>query len=120
MDLTLTITPHPPLHEKQEREQEQELTMPTKSTPPTNPSPSAVTADPPTAAQKSAATVMRHKEERRAESLDDIRRQTANGTLVIRQMTTEQHDAASETARQTRTRNDSRVKRYRAADDPAA
>jgi hypothetical protein len=93
--------------------------MPNKSSPP-SPSPSVITADPPTAAQKSAATVMRHKEERRAESLDDIRRQTADGTLVIRQMTAEQHDAASEVARQTRTRNDSRVKRYRAPDTPAA
>jgi hypothetical protein len=75
---------------------------------------------PPTAAQKSAATVARHKDERRAESLQRISEQTADGSLVIRHMTTEQHDAASEVARQTRTRNDARVRRYRAPDTPAA
>jgi hypothetical protein len=92
--------------------------MPTQSFPTSDPSPSGGADGPPTSAQKSAATLRRHKQQRRAESLDDIRRQTADGTLVIRQMTAEQHDAASEDARQTRTRNDSRTKRYRAPSTP--
>jgi hypothetical protein len=38
-------------------------------------------------AQKGAATVRRHRQDRRAESLRQIREQIADGTLVIRQMT---------------------------------
>jgi hypothetical protein len=44
------------------------------------------------AATKGAATARRHKEERRADRLDEIRRQIADGTLVIRRMTP-QHEA---------------------------
>ncbi len=39
------------------------------------------------AAQKGAATVRRHAQDRRDESLSRIREQIADGTLVIRQMT---------------------------------
>jgi anti-sigma28 factor (negative regulator of flagellin synthesis) len=39
------------------------------------------------AAAKGAATIQRHKEERRADNLAQIRAQIANGTLVVRQMT---------------------------------
>jgi hypothetical protein len=88
--------------------------MPTKSSKPTNPSPPAIHDGPTTAATKSASTVQRHKDERRAERLSEIRGQTAAGTLVIRQMTVEEHDAASELARETRTRNEARLGRYRA------
>ena len=87
---------------------------------PRNASPPVHDGQPRTAAEKSAATVARHKDERRAESLQRISEQTADGSLIIRHMTTEQHDAASEVARQTRTRNDARVRRYRAPDTPAA
>src|ERR1035441_9541052 len=52
-----------------------------------DPAPAAVDA-PPTTAQKTAATVQRNKAERREERLEDIRAQTANGSLVVRQMTT--------------------------------
>lgn len=94
--------------------------MPTPSTPPSNASPSIAGGHTPTAAQKSAATLARHKDERRAESLQRISEQTADGSLIIRQMTTEQHSAASEDARQTRTRNDARVRRYKTPGTPAA
>jgi len=47
-------------------------------------------------AAKGAATLRRHKEERRAESLAQISAQIANGTLVVRQMTTEQRQAPFE------------------------
>jgi hypothetical protein len=77
-----------------------------------NPTPGATTTEPPTTAQKSAATVARNKEQRRSESLDHIRAQTADGTLVIRQMTEEQRVTASETARLTRERNASRTRSY--------
>ena len=58
------------------------------------------------AAAKGAATLQRHKEERRADSLAQIRAQIANGTLVVRQMTIAQRKAASEAARRTRTPNE--------------
>lgn len=51
------------------------------------------------AATKGAATARRHREERRADRLNEIRAQVADGTLVIRQMTSEQHKAASHAAR---------------------
>jgi hypothetical protein len=78
MDLTIAVTSRTSVHEKQE------FTMPAKSSQPAKPSPPTPATGPPTAAQKSAATVMRHKEERRAESLNEIRQQTADGTLFIR------------------------------------
>jgi hypothetical protein len=59
-------------------------------------------------AQKAAATLRRHKDERRADSLQQIRAQTADGTLVVRQMTVAQHEAASQAARQTFARNEAR------------
>jgi hypothetical protein len=45
------------------------------------------------AAQKGAATVKRRKEERRVERLDEIQDQVADGTLVIRQMTSAERAA---------------------------
>jgi hypothetical protein len=57
------------------------------------PLPAATTLSSP--AQKAAATVLRHKDERRAERLREIRAQIADGTLVIRQMTDAEHETAS-------------------------
>jgi anti-sigma28 factor (negative regulator of flagellin synthesis) len=57
-----------------------------------------------------AATVLRHKAERRTERLEEIRAQIAAGTLVIRQMTVADHEAASQSARRTGARNAARVK----------
>jgi hypothetical protein len=68
-------------------------------------------------AKKTAATVLRHKQERRAESLAHIRSQTDEGTLVIRHMSDEELAAASQAARMTRTRNEARTRRYRSPDD---
>ena len=53
-------------------------------------------------AQKGAATLLRHKDERRAASLDQIRAQIADGTLVVRQMTDAERKAASQTAGESR------------------
>jgi hypothetical protein len=64
-------------------------------------------------AKKTAATVLRHKQERRAESLAHIRTQTDDGSLVIRQMSKEEQAAASQAARTTRARNEARTRRYR-------
>jgi hypothetical protein len=63
--------------------------------------------------QKSAITTMRRKQERRDERMREIRAQTADGTLVIRQMTPAQHDAAGEVARQTRSRIEARAQARR-------
>jgi hypothetical protein len=48
---------------------------------------------------KGQATVKRHKRERRADSLAQIRAQVADGTLVVRQMTPAERTAASGAAR---------------------
>lgn len=56
------------------------------------------------AAVKAAATVRRRQAERRADSLDQIRAQTAAGTLVVRQMTVAEHEAALETVRRIQAR----------------
>jgi hypothetical protein len=64
------------------------------------------------AAQKAAATVLRRQGERRAESLRQIQAQTADGTLVVRQMTSAEHADAAEAARRTRERNDARRPAY--------
>jgi hypothetical protein len=61
--------------------------------------PTAGTTSP---AQKGAATLLRHKNERRVDRLDEIRAQIANGTLVIRQMTDAEHKAAAPAAGETR------------------
>jgi hypothetical protein len=60
------------------------------------------------AGAKAAATLRRHKEERRVDSLSQIRAQIAAGTLVVRQMTPKQQEAASEAARQAQARNEAR------------
>jgi hypothetical protein len=62
-------------------------------------------------AAKTAATVRRRKEERRTDKLDQIQDQIADGTLVVRQMSAAEHEAASEVARQ---RLEAREKRGRA------
>jgi hypothetical protein len=82
-----------------------------KSTPATAAAGSTATA------RKTAATVLRHKQERRAESLREIQTQTDEGTLVIRHMSDEEQAEASEAARQTRARNEARTRRYRSPDD---
>jgi len=74
-------------------------------------------ASPSATAKKTAATVLRHKQERRAESLAHIRSQTDEGTLVIRHMSDEEQAAASQAARSTRTRNEARTRRYRSPDN---
>jgi hypothetical protein len=51
-------------------------------------------------AAKTAETVRRRKEERRTDKLDQIQDQIADGTLVVRQMSVAEHEAASEVARQ--------------------
>lgn len=61
-------------------------------------------------AAKGVATLRRHAEERRAEKLMDMRAQTANGSLVIRQMTAAELEIASQTAQQTRARNVARTR----------
>ena len=60
------------------------------------------------AAKKAVGTLRRHREARRADRLAEIRVEIANGTLVVRQMTAAEHEAASEAARQTRARNEAR------------
>jgi hypothetical protein len=65
-----------------------------------------------TGAQKSAATVQRRRDERRAERLREIRDQTAAGTLTIRQMTRQEHRGQIELARQARARHDLRPRGY--------
>jgi hypothetical protein len=106
MDLISPSRPAYPPHEE-------EPIMPTTSPTPADTSSPVLDDPPPTTAQKTAATVRRRKEERREESLRQIRAQTADGTLVIRQMTVEQQDAASALAGRTRERNDARTRRYR-------
>ncbi len=58
-------------------------------------------------AVKAAETVRRHQAERRADSLDQIRQQTAAGTLVVRQMTVAEHKAALQAVRRVQARNGS-------------
>jgi signal transduction histidine kinase len=53
------------------------------------------------AAAKGAATLQRHARERRDSDLADIRAQIANGTLVVRQMTSAERGAASGAPRRT-------------------
>lgn len=65
-----------------------------------------------TGARKSAATVQRRRDERRAERLREIRAQTADGTLTIRQMTRQEHRGQIELARQARARHDLRPRGY--------
>ena len=87
--------------------------MPKRSTPPDKPPSPETPAGSSATARKTAATVLRHKEERRAESLRQIQTQTDEGTLVIRQMNDDERAEASQAARQTRTRNQARTRRYR-------
>ncbi len=70
-----------------------------------------------TAAQKSAVTLKRRRDETRADKLRHIRAQTADGTLTIRHLTRQQHASALETAHQTRARNESRPRRYTSPDE---
>jgi anti-sigma28 factor (negative regulator of flagellin synthesis) len=99
------------------------MAMPTESsTPNTDPPNESIANDPrplatdarTSAATKGAATLRRHKEQRRAERLSEIRAEIADGTLVVRQMTAAQHNAPFQTARQTVARNEARLKLTRA------
>jgi hypothetical protein len=63
--------------------------------------------------QKAAATVQRHKKERRAESLRQIQAQTADGSLVVTHMTEAQREE-SRAARQAPGRSQT----HRPADTP--
>jgi hypothetical protein len=65
------------------------------------------TPEPNNSRHKAAATVQRHKKERRAESLRQIRAQTADGSLVVTQMTDAQREE-SRAARQAPERGQSR------------
>lgn len=69
-----------------------------------DPPPVLAAATPPSPAQKAAATVLRHKDERRTERLHEIRAQIADGTLVVRQMTDAEHKTASRAAVEIRTK----------------
>jgi hypothetical protein len=91
--------------------------MPEGPSPADKSGPSTAAAGSTATARKTAATVLRHKQERRAESLREIQTQTDEGTLVIRHMSDEEQAEASEAARQTRTRNEARTRRYRSPDD---
>jgi hypothetical protein len=64
-------------------------------------------------AERIAATVLRNKQQRRAERLSEIRSQTADGSLTIRHMTAAEHTAASEQVRVISKRNQIRQRRYR-------
>jgi hypothetical protein len=86
--------------------------MPNGPPPTDKTSPSTAAAGSTATAKKTAATVLRHKQERRAESLREIRTQTDAGTLVIRHMTDEEQAAASQLAGQARRRNEARTRRY--------
>jgi hypothetical protein len=103
MDLTPAQSPIPPSRTG--------AAMP-KSTSPTD-KPSITGGGRSVTAKKTAATVLRHKEERRAESLAHIRTQTDDGSLVIRHMSEDEQAAASQAARTTRARNEARTRRYR-------
>jgi hypothetical protein len=46
--------------------------------------------------EKRTATVRRRKEERRAERLDEMREQVADGSLVVRQMSDAERTSASQ------------------------
>ena len=81
------------------------------------PSPSTTGGGKSATARKTAATVLRHKQERRAESLRQIRAQTDEGTLVIRHMSDAEQAVASQAARTTRARNEARTRRYQSPDD---
>ena len=59
-------------------------------------------AAPSSPAQKGAATFLRHRDERRADRLHEIRAQIADGTLVVRQMTDAEHKAAFQAAGESR------------------
>ena len=91
--------------------------MPNRPSTTEKPAPSPSGDSRSTTAKKTAATVLRHKQERRAESLAHIRSQTDEGTLVIRHMSDAERAAASQAARATRTRNEARTRRYRSPDD---
>jgi hypothetical protein len=66
------------------------------------------------AARRGAATLLRRRNERRADSLDQIRAQIADGTLVIRQMTPAQQKAAARAARGALARNEARLEHTKA------
>jgi hypothetical protein len=91
--------------------------VPTSPSPTDKPSPASAGEGRSATAKKTAATVLRHKQERRAESLAHIQSQTNDGSLVIRHMSEEEQADASQAARSTRTRNEARAKRYRSPDD---
>jgi hypothetical protein len=91
--------------------------VPNRPSPTDQPTPKTTGDGRSATAKKTAATVLRHKEERRAESLAHIQTQTDDGSLVIRHMSEEEQVAASQAARSTRTRNEARTRRYRSPDD---
>ena len=91
--------------------------MPNRPSATEKPAPSPSADGRSTTASKTAATVLRHKQERRAESLRQIRAQTDEGTLVIRHMSDAEQAVASQAARTTRARNEARTRRYQSPDD---
>jgi hypothetical protein len=66
------------------------------------------------AARRGAATLLRRRNERRADTLDQMRAQIADGTLVVRQMTPAQQKAASRAARGALARNAARLEHTKA------
>ena len=67
----------------------------------------------PTVAQRTAATLVRRKEELRSKRLSEMREQIDDGTLQIRQMTVAERLAASKVARSIGERNQARQRRPR-------
>lgn len=89
--------------------------MPMSSTPnsdranvPGSKAPGLLGGDERTRGVKKAVGTFQRREEARVDRLAEIRVQIANGTLVVRQMTAAEREAASEAARQTRARNEAR------------
>jgi hypothetical protein len=91
------------------RETREELAMPSESSTPTveparpNSGLPVVPDARSRSAAKGVATVLRRKEERRADSLAAMREQIADGTLVVRQMTSAERTGHAEAARRTAT-----------------
>ena len=110
MDLTLTA-------QSEYSARRRGAAVPNSPSPTHKPSPATTGEGRSATAKKTAATVLRHKAERRAESLAHIQTQTNNGSLVIRHMSEEEQAAAAQAARSTRTRNEARTRRYRSPDE---
>jgi hypothetical protein len=100
-------------------ERREELAMPSASSTPSARPANLTTSHPrrllaedarAVATTKRTATLRRLKAERRSDKLDEIRAQIADGTLVVRQMTSAEHSEAARVARRTLAGNQARRK----------